>query len=78
MEKIKAAVVGAGIYGSHHINAYLNNEKTELVGVCDLDQEKLDNVNGFDNRPLNEKYLMGYYCQMAEYKNMSKKNKEEK
>ena len=44
MKRIKAAVVGAGIYGSHHINAYLNNDKTELVGVCDLDPKKLDMV----------------------------------
>ena len=44
MKRLKAAVVGAGIYGSHHINAYLNNEKTELVGVCDLDPEKLAKV----------------------------------
>ena len=44
MKRIKAAVVGAGIYVSNHINAYLNNDKTELVGVCDLDPKKLDMV----------------------------------
>ena len=47
MEKIKTAVVGVGIYGAHHINAYINNDKTELVGVCDLDSKKLEkSTNG--------------------------------
>ena len=44
MEKIRTAVVGAGIYGAHHINAYMNNDKTELVGVCDLDSKKLEKI----------------------------------
>ena len=44
MKKIRTAVVGAGIYGSHHINAYLNNEKTILTAVCDLNPEILEKV----------------------------------
>ena len=35
MNKLKVAVVGAGIYGKHHINAYLHNPDVELVAVCD-------------------------------------------
>ncbi|RPH28243.1 gfo/Idh/MocA family oxidoreductase, partial [Buttiauxella warmboldiae] len=40
MNKIKTAVVGTGIYGRHHINAYLNNPDVELVAVCDSDAER--------------------------------------
>ena len=42
MEKVlRVAVVGAGIYGIHHIDAYLQNKRTELVAVCDLDPNKV-------------------------------------
>lgn len=44
MNKIKTAVVGVGIYGRHHINAYLNNPDVELVAVCDSDPERCDRV----------------------------------
>lgn len=33
MNKIRAAVVGAGIYGKHHMNAYRHNPDTVLVAI---------------------------------------------
>ena len=36
---LRVAVVGAGIYGIHHIDAYLQNKRTELVAVCDLSEK---------------------------------------
>lgn len=33
MNKIRAAVVGAGIYGKHHMNAYRHNPDTVLVAT---------------------------------------------
>lgn len=39
MEKLKVAVVGAGIYGKNHISAYKWNPCAELVAVCDLNEE---------------------------------------
>ena len=36
---LKAAVVGAGIYGSHHLNAYKHSPVTEIVAICDLNEE---------------------------------------
>lgn len=39
MTKLKAAVVGAGIYGSHHMNAYKHSLITDLVAVCDFNKE---------------------------------------
>lgn len=39
MKKLKVAVVGAGIYGKNHINAYLWNPKVDLVAICDLNEE---------------------------------------
>ena len=58
MEKIKTAVVGVGIYGAHHINAYINNDKTELVGVCDLDSKKLEKIK--------EEYGVNVYTDLEE------------
>lgn len=40
MNKIRAAVVGAGIYGKHHMNAYRHNPDTVLVAICDTDTER--------------------------------------
>lgn len=39
MEKLKVAVVGAGIYGKNHLNAYTWNPNSELVAVCDMNPE---------------------------------------
>ena len=39
MSKLKAAVVGGGIFGSHHINAYTNCEYTTLTSICDINEE---------------------------------------
>ncbi len=39
MQKLKAAVVGGGIFGSHHLNAYKNCEYTQLTSICDLNEE---------------------------------------
>lgn len=53
MSKIKTAVVGVGIYGKHHINAYLNNPDVELVAVCDNNAERCNTVS-------NELGITGY------------------
>ena len=39
MNKLKVAVVGAGIYGINHINAHMANPNADLVAVCDLNEE---------------------------------------
>lgn len=44
MNKIRAAVVGAGIYGRHHMNAYCHNPDTVLVAICDTDAERCDDL----------------------------------
>lgn len=44
MNKIRAAVVGAGIYGKHHMNAYRHNPDTVLVAICDTDTERCDDL----------------------------------
>lgn len=38
-EKLNIAVVGAGIYGQNHLNAYTWNPNANLVAVCDLNEE---------------------------------------
>lgn len=44
MNKIRAAVVGVGIYGKHHMNAYRHNPDTVLVAICDTDTERCDDL----------------------------------
>jgi len=46
MNKINVAVVGAGIYGIHHVHAYLQNPQVNLVGVCDLSAEIREKIAG--------------------------------
>ncbi|QKJ88605.1 Gfo/Idh/MocA family oxidoreductase [Paramixta manurensis] len=41
MNKVRVAVVGAGIYGANHIQAYAWNRDVELVAVCDFKPERL-------------------------------------
>lgn len=44
MKVMNVAVVGAGIYGINHINAYTWNPNTNLVAVCDLNKEITDRI----------------------------------
>lgn len=39
MKTIKVAVVGAGIYGIHHVDVYAQNPYVDLVAVCDQSEE---------------------------------------
>lgn len=40
MPNVKCAVIGAGIFGAVHCQAYANHEKSELSTVCDLDEKR--------------------------------------
>ena len=42
MKKLNIAVVGAGIYGKNHLDAYTSNPNVNLVAVCDLKKEITD------------------------------------
>ncbi|HXN46859.1 MAG TPA: Gfo/Idh/MocA family oxidoreductase [Bryobacteraceae bacterium] len=42
MDKYKVAVVGMGKRGMHHATAFQANGRFEIVGVCDVDQTRLD------------------------------------
>lgn len=41
---MKVAVIGAGIYGKNHVNAYMHNANVELVCVCDRNEEVLREI----------------------------------
>jgi len=45
MSKLRVAVVGAGIYGKNHLDAYSWNPNAELVAVCDLNAEIIKKVS---------------------------------
>ena len=40
MKKIKAAIIGAGIFGSFHARAYSEIPYVETVAICDLDEKR--------------------------------------
>lgn len=42
--KLKVAVVGAGIYGIHHVDVYKQNPNVELVAVCDYSKKIREEV----------------------------------
>ena len=44
MKKLNIAVVGAGIYGKNHLDAYTSNPNVNLVAVCDLKKEITDRI----------------------------------
>ena len=44
MSKLKAGVIGAGVFGAHHARKYQMDERVELVGVYDLDAERTEAV----------------------------------
>jgi predicted dehydrogenase len=40
MSKLKAGVIGAGVFGGHHARKYQSDPRIDLVGVYDLDDER--------------------------------------
>ncbi len=44
MDKLKIAVVGVGHLGSIHAKIYKENPSCQLIGVCDSNQERLNQV----------------------------------
>lgn len=45
MEKIKVGVVGVGHLGSIHARIYKEIKNCKLVGICDIDKERLDKLS---------------------------------
>lgn len=43
--KIKAAVIGCGFFATNHILSWKNFKDVDLVGVCDLDEERAINAS---------------------------------
>jgi predicted dehydrogenase len=42
MSKLKAGVIGAGVFGAHHAFKYRMDKRVELIGVYDLDPERTE------------------------------------
>lgn len=64
MEKLRVAVIGVGNMGIHHARIYFELDNVELVGVCDKDIKK--------GEELAKKYRCLFY---KDYKEMIEKNK---
>ena len=55
MNKLKIAVIGTGLVGSFHAEAFFRNPSSELIAVCDIDKEKVNKVaNRFKCKAYNE------------------------
>lgn len=46
MTKLKAGVIGAGVFGGHHARKYQADPRIELVGLYDLDIERATKLAG--------------------------------
>ncbi|MFH1622069.1 MAG: Gfo/Idh/MocA family oxidoreductase, partial [Candidatus Omnitrophota bacterium] len=46
MNKLKVGVIGIGRLGSIHTRVYSELDNVDLVGICDIDQKKLEKVTG--------------------------------
>ncbi len=44
MKTYRIGVLGCGNRGTHAARAYHLHPRTELVGICDLDKTRLDNL----------------------------------
>ncbi|HID94635.1 MAG TPA: Gfo/Idh/MocA family oxidoreductase [Candidatus Latescibacteria bacterium] len=44
MERVKMAVVGAGLFGEYHARAYYEYHRSELVLVCDIDRKRAEEI----------------------------------
>ena len=44
MEKLKAAVVGAGIFGSFHCRAFYEMPDVDLIAICDLNKARAEKL----------------------------------
>ena len=44
MSKLKIAVIGTGLVGTFHAEAFFRNPNSELIAVCDVDKEKVNSV----------------------------------
>ena len=58
MNKLNVAVVGAGIYGINHVNAYLSNPNVNLAAVCDLNESLRQRIE--------EQYHVKTYAQVED------------
>jgi len=48
---IRIGIVGAGIWGTMHAKAYLQNPLVEIVGICDVDEGKAAQLANRCNQP---------------------------
>ena len=46
MKRLKAGVIGAGVFGAHHARKYQTDGRVDLVGVYDLDAERMEALAG--------------------------------
>lgn len=55
MKKIKIAVIGTGLVGSFHAETFYRNPYTDLIAVCDTDQQKCKTIaDRFNCKAYNE------------------------
>ena len=44
MDKLRVGVIGTGMIGKHHLNAYKDMADAEVIAVADIRQEEADKV----------------------------------
>ena len=49
--KVKAAIIGLGWAGCEHLKGYAENPLSDVVAICDMDQERANQVAQENNVP---------------------------
>ncbi|MGE4357972.1 MAG: Gfo/Idh/MocA family oxidoreductase, partial [Candidatus Omnitrophota bacterium] len=57
MDKIKVAVIGIGKLGSIHARIYSQMKGVDLIGVCDIEENKTKKIA----QDLNTKFYIDYH-----------------
>jgi predicted dehydrogenase len=56
MKKVKVGIIGVGRMGQYHLNIFSGLSECEIVGICDVDENKLINLSDRYNVPAYDDY----------------------
>ena len=62
MKKIRIGVIGIGLVGAFHAEAFMRNPSSDLIAICDIDLQRVKN--------LADNYNCNYY---TDYKDLIEK-----
>jgi predicted dehydrogenase len=71
-ERLNLGFIGVGTMGRGHLNGFLGNKEVEVVAVCDVVKERLDNAKGMVEKRYAERIKSGDYKGVAAFDDFRK------